>query len=135
MAISITEVPEKVEEQVEEVAPAPITAPRLSDALRLGAAKFTQSFNGWGKQGAACAMSSAWGSMGYPVGPSVGAIARKYPEWGFLVESIDTRPLRKGICKRDCGEQDTLSDLIIHWNDIHKMSRERMADHLSGFGL
>jgi hypothetical protein len=117
------------------------TAPRLSEALRYGQMNVGQATGAYvDSDGNMCALGTIWHGMGYDVAWNVGAeeFVKKNPEWGFLMERINTRPLLKGVCGKDgdCRSgMNNLAAVVIHLNDTHKMPRNQIADHLSGFGL
>lgn len=118
------------------------TAPRLSEALRYGQMNVDQSFGSFvDSDGNMCALGTIWYGMGYDVhhGEGVGQFVMKHPEWGFLLERINTAPIREGVCgvnkTTDCRNYNSLATVVIHFNDHHKMPRNEIADHLSQFGL
>lgn len=119
------------------------TAPRLSEALRYGQMNVDQSFGSFvDSKGNMCALGTIWYGMGYDVeyDAGVGQFVLKYPEWGFLMERMNTAPLREGICSKGaynrCGSHyTTIASVVMHWNDDHRMPRNQIADRLSQFGL
>lgn len=132
--------------QAPDTTPAPETRetrpPRLSEALRYGQMNVKQSFGSYVDQdGNMCALGTIWYGMGYDVAydVSINEFVAKYPEWGFLMEKVNTAPIREGICDggRRCVEFDlnTLGNVVIHLNDQHRMPRDQIADRLSQFGL
>lgn len=114
-------------------------APRLSEALRYGQMNTEQGFGRFvDSRGRMCALGTIWHGMGYNVtNEGVGKFVLDHPEWGFLLDEIDTRPLLAGICIEPCprGKARTLADCVIHLNDDHHMPRNEIADRLSQFGL
>jgi len=117
------------------------TQPRLSEVLRTGSAKVGQAFKAFvDRDGNMCALGTVWHEMGYDMDAStgIGGFILEHPEWGFLAEPVNTAPLREGVCTdlRGCKATDApLGDLVMHFNDEHKMSREDIASRLSQFGL
>lgn len=126
------------------VAPASVPQarpPRLSEAIRYGQMNTKQAFETFvARDGSLCALSTAWYGMGYDVSwrNGLGQFVLEHPEWGFLLENIDTAPLCNGVCiegGRHCGKQHSLGYLMVHFNDDHRMPRNEIADRLSAFGL
>lgn len=117
------------------------TTPRLSEALRYGQMNVDQSFGSFvDAQGKMCALGTIWYGMGYDVAHNVGVgqFVMQYPEWGFLLERINTKPLREEVCGpfyRCNSAYANLAGVVMHWNDDHKMPRNQIADRLSQFGL
>lgn len=148
--------PETLEHPAVEVAPAqaPDSAPtspqtetrppRLSEALRYGQMNVGQSYGSFlDENDRMCALGTIWHSMGYAVGSDtgIGSFVERNPEWGFLLEFMNTEPLRNGVCGigvPPCTQArpiENLAEVVIHWNDDHHMPRNDIADRLSRFGL
>src|SRR6185436_16765159 len=96
---------------------------KLSEAIRLGAMLRPQSFtNGFDGTGT-CAWGAAFEAVGYaPKGFKFDGAWM--PKWG---EHEFHKLFDKSRACPDCGARFT-SDMIVHLNDDHRLTREPIAD-------
>ncbi len=100
----------------------------LSQAIRLGATLKPQAFGFFYKDGGSCAMGAAYDAIGlltnalndiylYPI--------RMEKEWDMIINYIYTK--RCPVCLFSIYNSASSAN-IAHLNDVHKWTRERIAD-------
>jgi hypothetical protein len=102
----------------------------LSDAIRIGATLRPQTFNSWFFNGKSCAMGAAIEGLTGEFCDGIDLVSRERLD--DLEEVLHRRyqPILKQRleCPHCPREREFLSDLIIHLNDTHKLTREVIAD-------
>lgn len=101
---------------------------KLSEAIRLGAMlrpqqAFRTLFDP--ETGASCALGAAAEAMGLLDTTQWNAFVgtgKGPPEWKWIAE----RPYRR--CPVGCARRDDVQELVIHLNNVHRWTRERIAD-------
>lgn len=88
---------------------------RLSEAIRLGAAMKPQAFGSLHYNGGTCAMGAVCDALGIDYN------CMKLPgEMVDFIESMQKCPA--------CGKVQVVYSVITHLNDMHRWTRERIAD-------
>lgn len=116
------------------VRPAPletVTPLKASEAIRLGCLTTTQAFGSLGGDGTACVMGAMYIGLGvWDGGNDSGSIHEA------MLNSPSVRTIWLGIgdfpCPLNCD--DTLHRGAAHLNDVHRWTRERIADYMETRG-
>jgi hypothetical protein len=101
---------------------------KLSDAIKLGAMLKPQGRGADSISSAdeSCAIGAALDACGVPVSQRLGRFG--YVEanmrWHFLFDMRDR-------CCPECGLVANVMDIIWHLNDVHKLTREAIADFIA----
>ena len=94
---------------------------RLSDAIQLGAMVTSQAFGTLFKGDGACALGAALLAVGVPPKQARCSVRKRWP-WAFAV-SVD--------CPH-CGRSRLVCQVIVHLNDDHRWSREKIGAWVAG---
>ena len=93
----------------------------LSEAIQLGAMMTSQAFRVLFKADGACALGAALLAVGVAPEQAGRSVRRRWP-WAFAV-SVD--------CP-SCGRSRLVCEVIVHLNDDHRWTRERIAAWVAG---
>jgi len=104
------------------------TAPKISEALRLGAMSTKQAFNAFHpKPDKFCAMGTIMHAVGFEN-------TETELMWEFMGANCDVSPILRDCCASN-PNFTTIWAAIIHLNDGHRMPRDQIADRLAAVGL
>lgn len=109
---------------------------RLSEAIRLGSMLKPQDLVGFRRGGRSCALGAACDALGVPVHHEddfafgLHALNTEFPQLTLPARCPACSALR-GLWRRWRDEEYDLGDVIIHLNDDHKWTRERISDWLA----
>jgi hypothetical protein len=93
----------------------------LSEAIQLGTMMTSQAFRALFRADGACALGAALLAVGVAPEQAGRSVRRRWP-WAFAV-SVD--------CP-NCGRSRLVCEVIVHLNDDHRWTRERIAAWVAG---
>lgn len=104
---------------------------RLSEAIRLGSMLKPKTEGSLWKAGKSCALGAACDALGIRQGNdddfSTHALGVEFPYLYAAVRCPACRSVQ-GVWRRLFNEEYDVEDVIIHLNDDHKWTRQRIAD-------
>lgn len=103
---------------------------KLSQAIRRGARRSYQVFNDYGDgHGGTCAMGAALLGSGHLAIKDIYGKSRSFPEM-FHFQVLFAKTLFKLVVCPVCTGAGEAGNIVVHLNDNHKWSRERIAGWL-----
>ena len=94
---------------------------RLSDAIQLGAMMTSQAFRALFKGDGACALGAALLAVGVAPEQAGCSVRERWP-WAFAVS----------VSCPSCGRSRPVCQVIVHLNDDHRWTRERIGAWVGG---
>ena len=104
---------------------------RLSEAIRLGGMQWPQGFDGYMDRETRCALAGASDVAGIAGTRIRSSSDRVSVDYGAMLDRfpiLGTKHLSGCACEHWNVTPEPLQDIIIHFNDRHQWTRERIAD-------